>query len=201
MEWHEKLLNLKSVRSNVSIPELHLIIFFFSEMMLNEDEALQRMSSMVRNGMNYKTLADNGVSLTTEPYFKSLLCAVYKEQINRLLKKSRILLPVSKARLMMGVMDETGSLEYGQVFVQCTYMTSEGNSSDEDDEELLRENRRFIVNQRVIVTRNPCLHPGDVRELEAVDVPELHHLIDCVVFPRKGPRPHPNEMAGKESDG
>ncbi len=49
-----------------------------------------------------------------------------------------------------------------------------------------------------MVTRNPCLHPGDVRQLEAVDVPELRHLVDCIVFPKNGARPHPNEMAGKE---
>ena len=48
------------------------------------------------------------------------------------------------------------------------------------------------------MTRNPCLHPGDVRQLEAVDVPQLGHLVDCIVFPRQGSRPHPNEMAGDE---
>jgi RNA-dependent RNA polymerase len=160
-------------------------------MMLNENEALQRMSNIIRTGIDYKSLSENGVSLTTEPYFKSLMCALYKERIHRLLKKSRILLPVTEARLMMGVMDETGLLQDGQVFVQCSHMTSEG-----DDDEPVVGNRRFVVTGAVMVTRNPCLHPGDVRQLEAVDVPELRHLVDCIVFPRNGTRPHPNEMAG-----
>lgn len=46
------------------------------------------------------------------------------------------------------------------------------------------------------MTKSPCHHPGDVRKFFAVDVPELHHIVDCIVFPQNGPRPHPNEMAG-----
>jgi hypothetical protein len=48
--------------------------------MLNENEALQRMSNIIRTGIDYKSLSENGVSLTTEPYFKSLMCALYKER-------------------------------------------------------------------------------------------------------------------------
>ena len=60
--------------------------------------------------------------------------------------------------------------------------------------------RKLVVTGPLVVTRNPCLHPGDVRQLEAVDVHELSHLCDCVVFPRCGPRPHSNEMAGRVCD-
>nr|KJB08434.1 hypothetical protein B456_001G081400 [Gossypium raimondii] len=69
---------------------------------------------------------------------------------------------------MMGCLDETRTLNYGQVFVQFS-----GSRSDQRD----------IVQGKVIVAKNPCLHPGDVRVLRAVNVPDLHHMVDCVVFP------------------
>jgi RNA-dependent RNA polymerase len=63
------------------------------------------------------------------------------------------------------------------------------------------QNNAEIIVGTVVMAKNPCLHPGDVRILEAVDVPELHHLVDCLVFPQKGERPHANEASGSDLDG
>ena len=52
-----------------------------------------------------------------------------------------------------------------------------------------------------MVTKFPCLQPGDVRKLKAVRVDSLSHIKDCIVFPCKGARPHPDEMGGSDLDG
>lgn len=52
------------------------------------------------------------------------------------------------------------------------------------------------------MTKNPCLHPGDIRVLEAVWVEELASCVrDCIVFSTAGARPNFNEMAGSDLDG
>ena len=78
-----------------------------------------------------------------------------------------------------------------KVFVQYSAM-----SLDPDHEGEFSRTAQQTLTGPVVVTRNPCLHPGDVRLLTAVYAPQLAHLEDCVVFPNHGPRPHPSEMAG-----
>ncbi|ETN76653.1 RNA dependent RNA polymerase [Necator americanus] len=109
------------------------------------------------------------------------------------MRKQQIQIPFDKGRSMLGVVDETGQLQYGQVFVQYTeniaLKTPPPNAS------------RKVLTGKVLITKNPCIVAGDVRVFTAVDVPELHHMCDVVVFPMHGPRPHPDEMAGSDLDG
>ncbi|KAJ1425330.1 RNA-dependent RNA polymerase, eukaryotic-type [Sesbania bispinosa] len=122
-------------------------------------------------------------------------------KITRITAQTRIF--VKKGRAMLGCLDETRKLNYGEVFVQISLprnkqlnvkssLSSYGNGANRS---------KYIVKGKVVVAKNPCLHPGDVRILRAVDVPSLHHMVDCVVFPQKGRRPHPNECSGSDLDG
>ena len=96
--------------------------------------------------------------------------------------KLRIL--IQESRNIFGVCDPAGVLEYSQCFVRVT----------------IRGKPRTITG-KVTVGKNPCYLLGDIRVLQAVDNPCLHHLVDCIVFPVKGKRPHPSEIAGSDLDG
>ncbi|KAI3961693.1 hypothetical protein MKW92_012649 [Papaver armeniacum] len=104
---------------------------------------------------------------------------------------------------MIGCLDERRILDYGQVFIQVSSVGSKYFHGDSFSKLSLKgsDDNNFIVVGKVVVAKNPCLHPGDVRVLWAVDVPALHHMVDCVVFPQKGKRPHPNECSGSDLDG
>lgn len=101
--------------------------------------------------------------------------------------KLRVLVP--RSRLVFGVCDPLNELEYGECVFQPTLF----------DEVQLGE---FQAAQEVMVVRNPCYYPGDIRVLKLVkDKPQYAHLNDCIVFPTKGPRPHADESSGGDLDG
>eukprot|EP00092_Neocalanus_flemingeri_P027073 GFUD01029359.1.p1 GENE.GFUD01029359.1~~GFUD01029359.1.p1 ORF type:complete len:1934 (+),score=582.76 GFUD01029359.1:141-5942(+) len=99
--------------------------------------------------------------------------------------KEKLRLLVRKSRLVYGVCDQDGELQYGQCQVR---ITTEGG--------LVKS-----LKGQAVVARNPSYLLGDIRVLEMVHVKGLEHLVDCIVFPTCGPRPHPDEMAGGDLDG
>ncbi len=99
---------------------------------------------------------------------------------------------------MFGIVDEYGVLEYGEVFIQYNHINDE--KLDVTDKST-NVPPTILNNVKVVITKNPCHHPGDLRTFMAVDKTELRHLFDVVVFPQKGPRPHPNEISGSDLDG
>uniref|UniRef100_A0A915PTN4 RNA-directed RNA polymerase n=1 Tax=Setaria digitata TaxID=48799 RepID=A0A915PTN4_9BILA len=158
-------------------------------MMFDESNAAEELSSRLSLSIDFHQLHNNGITFTDEPFFRSLLLAVHRYNIKLHLSKSKILLPITMGRTMYGVIDDTGLLQYGQVFLQ--YSSSVRCASV----------KKIVYKGPVMVTKNPCHVAGDVRMFEAVYQDALSHLCDVIVFPRYGPRPHPDEMAGSDLDG
>jgi hypothetical protein len=105
----------------------------------------------------------------------------------RLLKhKTRI--PIEQGWHLHGIMDETGLLEEGQIF--CV-VNIDGTT-------------QAIVKKRLVISRAPALHPGDIQVVEGVNVPfgsPLEKLRNCIVFSQKGQRDLPSMLSGGDLDG
>lgn len=85
------------------------------------------------------------VDICQEAFFRSLLIAAYRDRLRSLKQKSNVSIPKAFGRAMFGIIDETRTLNYGQVFVQH----STNNQLESE-----------IVLGYVVVTKNPCLYPG-----------------------------------------
>lgn len=97
----------------------------------------------------------------------------------------KLKIPIEQSRNVYGVCDPSANLKPKTVFFQPT----------------IRGSPIILNDMKVVVAKNPCYHPGDIRVLQCTDVPECHHLVDCIVFPTQGRRPHADEIAGSDLDG
>jgi hypothetical protein len=126
------------------------------------------------------------------PSIRALVKGEYAKMLNKR-NEQRCRILILKSRLLFGVCDpfskngRPGKLKQGQCFVR---ITDDGNGQ-----------ARTLVNTEVLVTRNPCLHPGDLQKFKVVNIPELSHLVDCIVFPTQGARPSADLMSGGDLDG
>ena len=120
--------------------------------------------------------------------FESSLQILYKDLKN----KERIY--IGDSSYVFGIMDEYGILEYGQAFLR-----------------IKKKNLDLTLNKKCTIAKCPCLHPGDIRVLDfkcyipGDDKTEKYKVFDnyenVLIFPSKGPRPHPNECSGSDLDG
>ncbi|PJF19498.1 RNA dependent RNA polymerase family protein [Paramicrosporidium saccamoebae] len=168
-------------------------------MLLNSTESSSWLESNLRVLSPLSSKVIQSWSLDSEPFFRSLLITVYRRRLVDLLTRSRVFVPMG--RIIMGVIDETGTLKENEVFVQISKQPS-----DEEAVRLgiLRPGREgcWKVVSEVSMAKNPCMHPGDARRLRAVDNELLQRFhFDCVVFPRKGPRPLTDMCSGSDLDG
>ncbi|CAF4410358.1 unnamed protein product, partial [Adineta steineri] len=137
---------------------------------------------------NLRKIARN-INIVEEPFFIKLTITCAFNIIRELLDRTRISVSDEDARNMFGIVDEYGVLENEQVFIQYSPMRQNKlyRFKEEDENDM----KPKVITGKVVVTKNPCHHPGDLRIFDAVDHVDLHDLVDVIVFPQKGPRPHP----------
>jgi RNA-dependent RNA polymerase len=131
--------------------------------------------------------AYNNYNIRQDPFFSSLTQVTAISKIFDLKQKGKIL--DKKSAVLLGVIDETDSLQEGEVFIKLK------------SETFKTVNNIQIVKSDVLVTKNPCLHPGDIKVLKAVSCDKLTHMVNVIVFSAKGNRPIQNEISGGDLDG
>ncbi|SJL03505.1 uncharacterized protein ARMOST_06861 [Armillaria ostoyae] len=87
---------------------------------------------------------------------------------------------------LIGVSDEWDCLQEGEIY--ATIFDP-------------RTYERVAVEGRVLITRSPQIHPGDVQFATAVRRPELMHLTNVVVFSCRGSRSLQSCLGGGDLDG
>ena len=149
----------------------------------------------------FKTLVDYYLykksprSLINEPFIQKILLNCLALKIRDLKSKGKIMDKQSAS--LMGVIDETGTLKHNEVFVRIIKPFSR------------KEEQDFTLEGEVYVTKNPCLHPGDIKILKAVNnevvYKNLSHMINVIVFSslddENDKRPIQNQISGGDLDG
>ena len=81
--------------------------------------------------------------------------------LQALKERTRIYVPDSA--LLLGVMDEMSVLHHGEVFLRVDPRDGNGASP-------------VVITGPVVMARNPCFHPGDIRKLQVCSAPS--HMPD-----------------------
>lgn len=152
--------------------------------------------------INLATMIRNGFMAEKDPFVLSLLHLWRSWSIKLLKEKAKII--VENGAFLLGCVDETSTLR--------GYSSPASGVGDQNTEEDLPQiffqipnkddpSRYSVVEGICLVGRNPSLHPGDLRVVQAVNVPALHHLRDVIVFPLHGERDVPSMCSGGDLDG
>jgi RNA-dependent RNA polymerase len=198
------ILSCLGVPDEVFIDMMALQIANYDRAMTDKDKAVELLTNYVDENMTTTTIATmvlNGFMHTREPFVRTLLQLWRSWSIKALKEKARLI--VDQGAFLLGCVDETRSLRghsrategqnkipqdhIPQIFLQVPDSKDRGAYK--------------VITGLCLVGRNPSLHPGDVRVVEAVDAPQLRHLRDVVVFPMNGDQDIPSMCSGGDLDG
>jgi RNA dependent RNA polymerase len=135
----------------------------------------------------YRFLYEFNIDFRQDRFLRSIVEIIVLQELRLLKHKARI--PVDQGVTLFGVVDESGLLKENEVYV--TFDSHNGKKTNPPSE-------------RVLVTRSPALHPGDIQMAKHVIPPQnspLSHLSNCIVFSKHGSRDLPSKLSGGDLDG
>ena len=176
----------ENIQNKITKKYLYLLIDFSKA--LSDDNSLYYE---VKNKLSYfiptfEYFFKKGVNLSNEPLFSQFINIIVYSKLLNIKYNGR--LNDKKSVCLMGVIDETNTLEEDQVYIHLIYSTENSKINK-------------ILNRKVIIYRSPSLYPGDIKLLNAVNNPSLSHMVNVVVFSKKGNRPIFNQISGGDLDG
>ena len=111
-----------------------------------------------------------------------MLKSIRKMRMKSIKLKSQIL--VEKGVKLIGCLDELNILKEDQIFFQYLDPIS----------------KRFkTFTGFVLITRNPCLHPGDIQMAYSIgdlSPPLMNYYRNCICFSQRGKVPLPSKLSG-----
>ncbi|KZF20474.1 RdRP-domain-containing protein [Xylona heveae TC161] len=199
------VLSALGVPDEVFVNKLKGMLSDLEQAMSNQSKALHLLQKYVdpnQMTMNIANMILDGFQQSNEPFVASLLHLWRAWSIKYLKEKAKIL--IEDGAFVLGCVDETGILnghydkqdrrnvnkeavDLPEIFIQV---------SDQE-----RKDGYVVIEGPCLLARNPSLHPGDVRVVRAVNVPELYHLKNVVVLPQTGDRDVASMCSGGDLDG
>ncbi|KAF2259955.1 rna-dependent rna polymeras-like protein [Lojkania enalia] len=174
---------------NDALRELNMIL----QNPLNTANFLEYCRSGISAGMPtlLRLLNDIGLSFQADAFLANMVQIVAFATLRDMKYRARI--PVKDGVLLYGIMDESGELKEGEVYIATRAIGQDGKFDE-----------FVLVQDRVVVTRAPALHPGDIQVVKAVNLPHnfrLKALFNCIVFSKHGVRDLPSQLGGGDLDG
>ena len=198
------VLSMLGVRDEVFRSKLHNMLSNLKRALSDSSIALSMLQKNIDFNQMTLVIASmilDGFMASREPFLMSLLELWRAWNIKYLKEKAKIW--IEKGAFLLGCVDETATLRghyetyrprsihdlkcLPEIFVQVSVPQRKGAYK--------------IVEGVCLLARNPSLHPGDIRVVNAVDVPALHHLKDVIVLPQTGDRDVANMCSGGDLDG
>ena len=202
------VLSALGVSDDIFIDKLRMQLLDIEHAMEDGKKALSLLQRDIDANQMTLILASmivDGFQSAREPFMTSLLQLWRAWSIKYLKEKARI--TIGDGALLFGCIDETAILKghFDNVIPP---------SDDASVEEKIKglpevfvqvskspEEKPEVILGPMLLARNPSLHPGDIRIVCGVDVPELHHLRDAVVLPQTGDRDLAGMCSGGDLDG